>query len=133
MLKCFKNYFVLFVSLLFLVVTLSGCVPLIIGAAAGAGGVSYIKGSLERNFDKSVEDVHEACLAGLKDLELFITSDELNLHSATIKFEFESGKKGSIGMQAITELSSKLKIRIGIMGDQTKSQMIMNAIQRNLE
>ena len=53
MAKTLKN-FGLMMSLGFLILMTSGCVALLVGAAAGAGGVAYVKGSLEKNFDKPV-------------------------------------------------------------------------------
>jgi hypothetical protein len=108
----------------------TSCIPLIIGAAAGAGGVAYINGDLEKNFDRSVSAMHKSTLAALKDMDIFIDQDELNLHSALIKGEYESGQKIQIKIDALTEQSSKIKIRVDTFGDQEKSQMILNAIKK---
>ena len=103
--------------LLFALITTAGCVPLLIGAAAGAGGVAYIKGSLEQNFDKPVKELHAASLNGLRDIKCAVRSDEIRRHVAKIKFEFDDGEKGSIVIKALTERSAQLKIRIGVLGD----------------
>lgn len=114
------------------VITTAGCVPLIVGAAAGAGGVAYVKGSLEQNFDNSVAQLHTASLAGLKDIKGVVLSDEIRRHVAKIKFEFDDGEKGSVIIKALTERSAKLRIRVGILGDETKSHIILNAILKHL-
>ena len=64
--------------------TLSGCVPLVIGAAAGAGGMAFMKGKLEKNFDLKVDQLHQTTLETLKELNLFVKTDELNVHSARV-------------------------------------------------
>ena len=110
----------------------SGCVPLLIGAAVGAGGVAYVKGALVHNIDEPVEDIHKASLAAFKGLNLFVASDELNRHSAVIKAEYEDGKKIDIKIDAITEFVSKVTIRIGVIGDQEDSRLILNAIEKKL-
>jgi len=110
----------------------AGCVPLIIGAAAGAGGVSYMRGALEQNVDHPIKKVHQAALKGLKDFKIFVKSDELNVHSAVMKGEYPDGKKVQVNIEALTEQASKIIIRVGIMGDEEKSHMILNAIRKKL-
>lgn len=113
-------------------ITTQGCVPLLIGAAAGAGGVVWVKGSLEQNFDKSVDHLHRASLGGLRDVKCAVSSDQIRKHLAKIKFKFDDGQEGTINIKAMTERSSRLKIRVGILGDETKSQIVLNAIVRHL-
>lgn len=115
-----------------LLITITGCVPLLIGAAAGAGSMTYVKGALIKNVDKPVAKVHKASLSAIEGLDLFITSDELNKHSAIIKAEYEDGKKVKVFIDALTERSSKITIRIGTFGDDDRSQVILTAIQKKL-
>lgn len=119
-------------AFLILLLTVSGCVPLIIGAAAGAGGITYVKGALVKNVDYSVEQVHKAALAALKDLELFVMEDELNRHSSVIKAEYEDGQSVQVNIDALTERSSKITIRVGIFGDQEESRTILSAVEKRL-
>lgn len=120
------------IVVMFLSVTAAGCVPLVVGAAAGAGSVAYAKGVLEKGFDKSVEALHRASVKGIKDLKLFIVSDEARRHTSKVVFEFDDGQKGEVTIKAMTEQSAKMKIRVGIFGDEVKSQMVLNAIQKHL-
>jgi len=115
-----------------LLMTVVGCVPLLIGAVAGVGGMNYIKGSLVHNVDHAVDKVNKASIKALKDLEIFVISDELNKRSSTIKAEYEDGKSVSVFIDALTERSTKITIRVGTFGDQGKSQAILNAILRKL-
>ena len=117
---------------IFSLMTMSGCIPLLIGAVAGAGGLSYAKGALVKNVDHTVREIHKAGLAALKKLNLFVTADELNKHSALIRAEYENGQKIQILIDALTERSSKITIRIGTFGNQEQSQVILNAIQKKL-
>ena len=125
---CWGNIFIAFL----MVIVMAGCVPLMIGAAAGLGGAAYVKGALETRIDNSVKEVHEASLAGLKDLGLFVFDDDLTRHSAVINAEFENGEKVRIEVKALTEYVSELKIRVGFFGDETKSFFVLDAIQKNL-
>ena len=110
----------------------SGCVPLLIGAAAGAGGEVWVKGSLEQNFDNTVDQLHRASLAGLRDIKCTVRTNQIRKHLAKINFEFDDGQKGSINIKALTERSAQLKIRVGVLGDETKSHIVLNAILRHL-
>ena len=110
----------------------SGCVPLLVGTAVGAGGVTYVRGSMKQNVSHPVKDVHKATLSALKKLDIYVISDELNRHNAVINSEFQDGEKVKINIDALTEYVSKISIRIGIFGHQEKSQLILNAIQTQL-
>ncbi len=131
MFKQTKNLVFATVVGIFLVMS-QGCAPLVVGAAAGAGGFAFLKGNLVKNVDSSVAEVHKAALSALKNLDLFVTQDELNRHSGKIQSEYADGKKVVVVIQALTEKSSKIKIKIGVFGDQNKSITIMNAIQKKL-
>ena len=122
----------LVVMLLGTALTTSGCIPLLIGAAAGAGGVAYIKGGLEQNFDTTVDQLHRASVAGLKDIKCVVRTDQIRKHLAKVNFEFDDGQKGAINIKALTERSAQLKIRIGVLGDETKSHIVLNAILKHL-
>ena len=119
-------------SLVISIMTLSGCVALVVGAAAGAGGVAYMKGILEQNFDKPVSKVHRAGLAALKSLKLKILRETIDAHRSVINGEYTDGSKVELIVEALTEHSSKLQIRVGIFGDEEKSQMILNAVKKRL-
>jgi hypothetical protein len=112
-------------------ITSSGC-ALLVGAAAGAGGFAYVKGDLQKNFDYPLDRLHKASARALRDIKAVVISDETDKHSSKIKFTLEGDKGGEINIKSLTEKASKLSIRIGIFGDETESQMVLNAITKNL-
>ena len=105
---------------------------LVIGAALGAGGVSYARGALIRNVDEQVDDIHSAALDAIKDLKLFVTEEEVGKRSVAIKAEYSDGRKVRIFIDALTEYASKITIRVGNFGNQDESQKILSAIEKNL-
>ena len=115
-----------------LLMTMAGCIPLLIGAAAGVGGMTFVKGKLVHNVDHTVDQVHKASLKALKDLDLFVISDELNKRSSVTKAEYENGEKISVFIDVLTERSSKITIRVGTFGDHEESQAILNLILKKL-
>lgn len=119
------------ILLIMSVVGSQGCAVLI-GAAAGAGGMAYFRGTLEKNFDKPLKKVHKTTLNALKSIDVFITRDDLNRDSAKIKGVFPDEKKVTVNIEGLTERATRIKIRVGIFGDETKSIMILNTIQKRL-
>ena len=120
------------VLLIGVTLTTQGCFPLLVGAAAGAGGVSYVKGITEKNVDYSVKKVHKATLKALKKLKYFISSDEESRHLAVVKAEFKDGKKFTVEIKALTERASKIIVKTGVLGSEEKSRMVLNAIEKKL-
>jgi len=120
------------IILSFFILTNAGCVALLLGAVAGAGGVAWVKGILEKNVDVSIEKTFNATKEGLRKLKLPVIEEKIDLHSATIKSEFSDGKNIGITIKALTERSTKIRIRIGLWGDRTKSEMILSAITNYL-
>ena len=114
-------------SSLFLMTT-TGCIPLVIGAAAGAGGVAFVRGKLEKNIDENVVSIHKAALAACKKLNIMVTDDEVTQHSASVKGIYEDKEKLIIEAVAFTERASTIKIRIGIIGDEEKSYKVLNTM-----
>ncbi len=126
----FKSLY-LNIILLGAVTVCSGC-ALLFGAAAGAGGFAYVKGDLQKNFDYPLDRLHKASARALRDLKAVVSSDETDKHSSKIKFTLDGDKSGEINIKSLTEKASKLSIRIGIFGDETLSQMVLNAIMKKI-
>lgn len=119
-------------ALLTISLATSGCAPLLVGAAIGAGGVAYAKGSLQQVFDEPVDKLYRAALSALRDTGCKIHSKNIRNRLAKIQFAFSDGKKGTIHIDPLTERSARLRIRVGVLGDETKSQIILNAISKHL-
>ncbi len=119
--------------MLFAVITLtSGCVPLVIGAAAGAGGITYIRGAYEKNLDKPLEKVYRASLKALNKLQMTITKENVDKHEAVVEFSTKEGKPGKLVLKALTEKATNISVRIGTFGDETLSRMLLTSIEANL-
>ncbi|OGX08155.1 MAG: hypothetical protein A2Z88_09195 [Omnitrophica WOR_2 bacterium GWA2_47_8] len=110
----------------------SGCFALFVGAAAGAGGIAWVQGVLEYNFDATVEKVHAASTQALKQLKLPALTDQADTHNAKLTSEYSDGKNVVIQIEAITEKTAKVKIRVGVFGDRLRSDAILSAIRKNI-
>ncbi len=111
---------------------LTGCVAFAVGAAAGAGGYAYVKGNLERNYDHTVSELYKAALKAFKNLNIEKTEAEREEHAAYLYGLNDEGKKVKVIIEALTERSSKLEVRVGILGDKLRSQEIITVIENKL-
>lgn len=127
-----KFKMILSVVMLTILPFIQGCIPLVVGAAAGAGGYAYLQGALVKNLDASVKEVDKAATKALRDLDYSVISDELNAHDATIKARDVDNKEMLIKIDALTEKAAKIDIRVGLFGDKEKSIDILNAIEKRL-
>ncbi len=113
-----------------LFVLVSGCAPAVFlaGGAAGAGGVVWVKGKLQEELSVPLSTVHQASLAALKELELPVIEDRKDKLAAAIRSEFADGKKVWIDIRFLTESLTKITVRVGVLGDQARSQKILEKI-----
>ncbi len=117
-----------------LAVNSGGC--LVVAAGAGAAGtVAYLRGDLETEEPYKLEVVYAATREATKQLQLSVLEGktEKDALSATIVARDASDKRVTIQLKAQTEQTTKVCIRIGTFGDQTKSHMIYNRIRENLK
>lgn len=82
--------------------------------------------------DVPFSKLHPATLETLKNLDLPIKKDEKAKLTAKIDSQFADGKKVSLSIRAITESSSLIEVRVGVLGDEFRSRKIINAIFASL-
>jgi hypothetical protein len=115
-----------------IVVNTAGCFWLVVGAAAGAGGVIWATGKLKQELNVSVDTAHKAALKALKDLELPVIVDKKDQLTVKMESEFSDGARVWIDIDSITVKSCKIEVRVGTMGDERRSREILQTIQRYL-
>jgi hypothetical protein len=121
----------LLLSVLF-AMELAGCAALLLGGAAGAGSIVYIKGQLKEEMSASVTAVHNASISTLKEFNLPVIEDNHDKLSAKIKSRFADGQDVWIEIESVTAESCKMTIRVGIMGDERKSRQLLDAVHRHV-
>ena len=112
-------------------VQLSGCF-LLVGAAVGAGGVTWAKGRLQKDINTTFEKLHKATIASLKEMDLPIVVDRKDVLTAKVESRFADGKGVWIDLDKMTEYTSRIVIRVGVLGDQTRSNDILSRIEKRL-
>ena len=109
-----------------------GCVVAAVGLGA-AGTIAYIRGDLEAIESEDINAVYEASIQAAEELELRIISKTKDALSATIIARDAQDKKVQIILRTTAENTTKLSIRIGTFGSETKSRLIYQRIYDKLK
>ena len=109
----------------------SGCL-LLVGAGAGAGSAAYYMGKLEDEVNAPAEDLHEAAISALKKLEMPLIKDQGDKLSGKIESRTADDRSVWIYVDSLTATRSKITIRVGLIGDEIRSNQILNAIRESL-
>ena len=120
------------ITLIGIAVVLQGCVVAAVGLGA-AGTIAYIRGDLEAIESEDINTVYEAAIQAAEELELRIISKTKDALSATIIARDAQDKKVQIILRTTAENTTKLSIRIGTFGSETKSRLIYQRIYDNLK
>lgn len=112
---------------------LASCAALVAGGAIGAGSVVYENGELSQKLNYPVSRVHDATLAALKDFRMPVLEDMHDPLSARVRSRLSSGEDVKIKIDSVTSSSSKIGIRVGIVGDKDKSRTILDRIDEHLK
>jgi len=111
---------------------LGGCVAAAVGVGA-AGTVAYVRGDLEAVEPRNLADVYEATEKALDELELRVTKKSKDALQGTIIARDSGDKKIKIALRATEQGLTKLSIRVGWFGSESKSRLIYQKIHDNLE
>ncbi len=111
-----------------------GCAPLLLGAGAagGAGTMLYAKGYLEEQLQVSVNKAHDATIGALQSLELPVKKDMKDKVTAEIDSEFSDGKDIAIRFKSLSPSITRIRIRVGIFGDEARARRILKEIHKKL-
>ena len=123
----------LLLALLFCAVSLllTGCAALLVGAAAGAGGVAYVQGELKVTESVSLVVAQRAAEKALTDLKLGIQKRQADGLSGVLEARTSGDQKVTVKTKRIADKSTEIGIRVGVLGDEAKSRQILNRIQAN--
>lgn len=124
----------LFAALLALAVLpwLSGCV-IIAAGAVGAGAVAYVRGELATSLEHELDDVYRAAQVALAKQEFAKIEERKSGLDAQLVHRTALDKRVEIKLEKITDRLTKLRIRVGLVGDQDLSLAILEKIKAELE
>lgn len=107
-----------------------GCVIAAVGA--GVGTTAYVMGKFKAVEGEELGTVYAATEKATEQLELNVTRKTKDAMSATIVARDSADKKITIKLSATPEKTTKISIRVGTFGNETKSRLIYEQIKKNL-
>lgn len=110
---------------------LSGCMVVAAGAA-GAGAVAYVRGELESNIARNIDDVYRATQRTVQELEFARISEQKSAVDAVVVSRTALDKKIEIKLQRTSAELTKVRIRVGLIGDEALSLSILERINAEL-
>lgn len=114
---------------------LAGCVAIAAGGAAAAGaatGVAYYEGDLQTNLGHPTADVNDAVLAAAEDLQLGLVRAKGDAFSGTFRYRDARGTNVRMSTKSLGSQTTRLRIRVGIFGNENLSLQILEAIRGRL-
>jgi len=114
------------------VIGVAGCAMVVAGGAGAGGTYTYLRGELKRTVKVDYERVWEATNKAVQDMELNVEEIKKDSLSAKFKGYLASGDKFVIQLKSEDPEFVSISIRIGLIGDENKSERILQEIQKNL-
>jgi hypothetical protein len=113
---------------------LSGCVgvALVAGGAAGAGTAVYVKGELQEDVKFNTEQTKAAIEKATKRLGLAATKTAADKLSGAYTYRTAKDEKVQIRYEKLTEELTRLRVRVGVFGDENLSRALMDEIKKDL-
>lgn len=102
-------------------------------AAAEAGSSSFIRGELVQSHKAPLEQIAEAGRRAIRSLELRAGTDRAGDSSIFLMAHERGGREIAIRFEEVSPVVTRVKIRIGIWGEQSLSRLVMTEIESQLE
>ena len=118
----------------------NGCAPAVIvsaGLTAGFGlaqtqAAQFINGELKAARQTSLDQALNATRNVMQELQLPIKADRRSSRKAYLNGEAEGGPQVGVTLTSICPVATKIEIRVGILGDQAVSRLVMERIDAQL-
>jgi hypothetical protein len=122
-----------FVGVVLFLSSVYGCIPLLAGAAGGAGTAAWLSGKMSQTVNAPFEKTIKAAKSALSAMNLAIEKETQDKDIAQIVSKYTDGKTIWIDIRPVTETSSKIDVRVGaVNADKKASDKILRRIQRYL-
>lgn len=109
----------------------TGCLAVAAGAGAGAA-VAYVRGELTATLSSDYEAVTQATNRAIGELQFVKVSERKDALLDVIVARNAADKKIEIRLENTARDLTKVRIRIGIFGDEALSMAILDKIKANL-
>lgn len=129
--KSWRNSF-LGLGLVVLLTTSQGCAVLALGAAGGAAGYAIATGAAAKNYDQPLEYVYQAAHRALADMKAEIIIDDFGAMRTQIHAEDITGRNIRVDIDALTDQTSRVRVRVGNIGSKEAAMLIIDTITGHL-
>lgn len=109
----------------------SGCVLVAVGAAAG-GTVAYVRGDLEATLPASYERSLRATQAGVRRMQYSLVSERSDAIAGQFIARTAMDKKIDVVVTKESDTNTRIRIRVGVFGDEQISRALLDAIKESL-
>ena len=111
--------------------TTSGCFAVAVGAGTGAT-VAYRRGDLETTLDASFDQSLRAIDLAIAKLKFVKVSEKKDVLQADVIARNAADKKIELQLVKLTDHATKLKIRVGVFGDEGLQAEILDQVKAGL-
>ena len=119
-------------ALVVLMAGLAGGCGFLAGAAVAGAGVVYVRGEAHKRYPREVPEVFDAGISTLKDLGVIIGERLEGGESASIKGRTAGGEELTMRMNREDTGVTKVKLRVGLLGNRDYSQLVFSRMDRQL-
>ena len=122
-----------FLTSIFLLFSLCGCVALFAGAAGGAGTAAWLSGKLTQEFHSPYTETTIAAKKALESMQLPIVKEVTQETVSQFRSKYSDGREIWIDVHKISEESSKVEVRVGALNSNKQAATdILKQIQKYL-
>lgn len=117
-----------------LLLTTAGCAAALIGGgvALGAGAVAYVKGDLNTVEEVGMDQLWLACQSAVAEMGYSIVSRKKSGLRASLRAKASDDKDITIKLKERTPNVTEMSIRVGILGDEAQSRLILKRIRERV-
>lgn len=118
-----------------ILISLTGCAAVVVGAGAGAGTYAYVKGDLIRTYQKDYQATLDACMQVIDDLGISVQSKTTDGVQTTIKAQRKDETPMTVKVKIAGNDWTQLSVRTGYVGLWKKevSQQFHEYVAQRLE
>jgi hypothetical protein len=99
----------------------------------GKSFYNQIMGELQASEQKPLDNLWASSQRALESLELRIVAREKDALSAMVRAKGAEGKDVKVRLEKVSENTTLVKVKVGLLGDQHQSRLIMDEIQRGTD
>ena len=108
----------------------TGCVAVVAGAAAGAGGYAYVKGEVQAEESVSVAEAFDASKKALASLGFRVTSASKDALEGKVEASGAEGRIVNVKIVRADSGKTKIGVRVGTFGDRDQAAVILDTIRK---